>query len=187
MSRLAFLPEVASRRDLLLIVNAIVFMPISPSNSTTIAKQAAPARDAKGDVRITRSLKWFAYAASICATTGTFLYCYDESLALVRAPLIWTHDVTGDIALLFLGVYLMDHLKRTWGLRKSRPISWWTGVFAVAAWLLTAVGGVWGQVAPLVRYSPLWWTHAVGSVAAVVVASGHAAYGFRAKLFGGEQ
>lgn len=134
------------------------------------------------DVRLTRSLRWFAYSASVCATTGSLLYCYDDSLAVIRSPLVWTHDVSGDLALLLLGVYLFDHLKRTWRMLLTRPISWWTGAVAVLCWILIAVGGVWGQFAPLDRYSVLWWTHAAGGVAAVVLVCAHAAYGFRAKL-----
>ena len=139
-----------------------------------------------GDARITRSLRWFAYMASVCAVTGTFLYCYDVSLAPVRGPMIIAHDVSGDCTVALLGVYLIGHLARTWGLRRARPLSWWTGVVAVAAWAVTAVGGLWGQFAPLERYSPLWWTHAIGSLAAVIVAGGHCAYGFRAKLLAGD-
>lgn len=149
-------------------------------NQSTLALN--PQNGSPRDVRLTRSLRWFAYSASVCTTTGTLLYCYDESLAVIRSPLIWTHNISGDLALILAGVYLFGHLRRTWRLFSIRPLSWWTGAIAVLCWILIAIGGIWGQFAPLDRYSVLWWTHAVGGIAAVVLTSAHAAYGFRAKF-----
>jgi len=131
------------------------------------------------DVRLTRSLQAFAWTAAVCATSGTLLYCYPEALRRVQGPMIIIHDVTGDLAAVLLGVYLVFHLGYAWWMRRMYPISWWSGIAGLAAWIATIITGIYGQFAPLAQGSIFWWIHGIGSLLAVVIVCGHAAYGYR--------
>jgi hypothetical protein len=50
---------------------------------------------------------------------------------------------------------------------------------ALAAWVVAAATGVWGQFAPLSRDTAAWWLHAIGSAAGVVILGFHSVYGYR--------
>lgn len=141
----------------------------------------APAPSRLIDARLSWSLRLFAYSAAVCSTSAVLIYCYESSLAASRPALVAIHEYSGDAAAALLAVYLVQHLRRTWSLRQSRPVSWWTGLAGAVSWALAAASGVWGQFYPLPRYEALWWIHAAASFAAVVIASGHAAYGFRVR------
>lgn len=135
-----------------------------------------------GDARISWALRWFSLVALVCIASGTMLYCYDETLQRWRDLLVTVHEISGDLTILLLIVYLWVHMKRTWGLLPTRKLSWWSGMVAVAAWLIASATGAWGQAYTLERFTAAWWLHAMASIAGVVIAGYHAAHGFRAKL-----
>lgn len=145
------------------------------------APETAPRSAGLNDARISRWLIYFGYMAGICSSSGALIYCYESSLASVRRSLVLLHELSGDAAMVLLGVYLAAHLRRTWTLRGSRPLSWWTGIAGAAAWVVSGGIGVYGQFSALPRYEGLWWLHSAGGLLAIMVAGFHAAYGFRVR------
>lgn len=145
------------------------------------AREVTHVKRVTDDVRVSWSLRWFAGGAALCAGSGALLYCYAVTLAPWRTYLVWLHDASGDAAVVLLGVYLVQHVQRTWPLRGDRALPWWTGLAAVGAWVIASATGVYGQWVPLERYSLIWWLHSLGSLAAVVLAGFHAVSGFRAR------
>jgi formate-dependent nitrite reductase membrane component NrfD len=121
-------------------------------------------------------------ALTVCivtaATTATGLYSYPETLAELETSFIVIHDISGDLAILITGVYLIGHLSRTWRMKKMK-FNRYSGLFILAVWGVAAATGVWGQFVPLVDHTPVWWIHFVTSMASVIVACAHGAWAFR--------
>lgn len=118
---------------------------------------------------------------SIALITGMFMYTYPETLRPIRAPMEWTHDISGDLMIVAAIVYLWIHLKRTFGLKK-RAVSTWTGYFTVAFAAVLAGTGVYGQVLTLEPGSVLYWTHLICSVITTVLGCFHGVHGLRRRL-----
>ncbi len=131
-------------------------------------------------VRMSRSLKWFAYTAAAATSTGTLLFCYGNTLGDFKPIMIEAHELTGDAVVVTLGVYLWYHVGRTWRLRRVRPVSWWTGLAGGLCWVVSIVTGVIAQIFGMGDAVLLWWAHALASLMAIVVVCFHAACGFRA-------
>lgn len=134
------------------------------------------------EVRVIASLRWFAYAASISACSGAVLFCYWNQLGRTRAAVSLLHQISSDATLLLLVVYLVNHLRRVWWQRQTRRVTWWSGIVATAAWVVSGAAGVYGQLLPLRDTSAVWWIHVVGSFGAFVFVCCHAAHGFRAQF-----
>ncbi len=133
--------------------------------------------------RLSTSLRWFAWLAAVATTTGTLLFCYEQTLGPARNIVAVCHDISGDAAVVFLAVYLWRHVQKTWRMRRSRSVSWWTGVAGLSVWACASITGVYGQMWALEASPWTWWGHALGSFGAIVLMSVHVAYGYRATLF----
>ena len=135
-----------------------------------------------GGVRMSRSLKWFAYTASAAASTGVLLFCYRTTLGDFTPMMIEAHELTGDAVVIAIAVYLWFHVGRTWRMRRGRPVSWWTGLAGLTCWATSIVTGVYAQMLGMGDAVVLWWVHALTSFIGIVVVCFHAAYGFRASV-----
>jgi hypothetical protein len=112
------------------------------------------------------------------ATTATGTYSYPETLKAIRGPMIFIHDASGDIALVISGMYLWNHLTRTWRMKKQRT-SRWTGIIVVALWCVAGVTGLYGHFLPLEHGGWPWRLHFVCSVATIVIVCFHGAWAYR--------
>jgi len=135
------------------------------------------------DGRLSTSLRWFACFAAVATTTGTLLFCYERTLGSARNVVAVCHDISGDAAAVLLAVYLWRHVQKTWRMRRTRSISWWTGVAGLSVWVCASITGVYGQMWALDASPWMWWAHALGSFGAIVLMSVHVAYGYRGTLF----
>lgn len=115
---------------------------------------------------------------SIAATTATGLYSYPETLAAIETPMIVVHDVSGDVALCVSGLYLVNHLQRTWRMKRLK-VSRWSGLVVVALWLVAGATGIYGHVVPLEEGSWLWRLHFVAALATIILVCFHGAWAFR--------
>lgn len=124
-------------------------------------------------------------AQSVCAVvatmTGTLAYTYPETLRAIRAPLIFIHDLSGDLLILAVLAYLWLHLHRTWKLRRL-ALSWWTGLASVLVFALVALTGIYGQLAPMPSGSLPSTAHLLGGLAVVALACFHGAHGLRRRI-----
>ena len=139
---------------------------------------AAPAAVQESDDPARRPLIWLAVFASIATTTGTFIYCYPDTLEVVFRGMVIVHDVTGDLTILAGAWYLTIHLKRTWRMWR-RVLQRWSGYAAVAVWIVAAVTGVYGQIAPMPSGSTMSTIHAISATALVIIGCVHGGYGLR--------
>lgn len=128
--------------------------------------------------RARQSLVALAALASVAVVTATGLYSYPETLAPVRGPLVFLHDVSGDAAVIVSALYLYLHLSRTWRMKKQR-LSRYSGLLLVGLWAVTAVTGVYGQLFPLAQGTWSWRLHVVTSIAIIVLACFHGAWAYR--------
>ncbi len=119
--------------------------------------------------------------AGVAVVTGTFLYCYPDTLQAVRRAMILMHDLSGDLMILSGAVYLWIHLKRVWRMWRMK-LSRWSGYVAVAVWIIAAVTGVYGQIWDMKSGSDAWTIHTISSVALVVLACFHGGYGLRRRF-----
>jgi hypothetical protein len=87
------------------------------------------------------------------------------------------HDISGDLLLVGGVFYLVAHLRKTWRMKRLK-ISRWTGYFAVASWLVAGGTGIYGQIYPMASRSTISWVHALASLALIVLACFHGAWGF---------
>lgn len=114
----------------------------------------------------------------VAATAATATYCYPETLGAIEGPMIFAHDVSGDIALLITGLYLFGHLPRTWKMRRMK-LSRYTGMFVVALWLVAGGTGLYGHFVKLVDHSPIWWVHFVTAMASCIIVCFHGIWAYR--------
>lgn len=119
-----------------------------------------------------------AIAASIAVTTGTFIFCYPNTLEAIRRGMIIVHDISGDITIVAAVWYLSIHLKRTWRMWRY-VLSRWTGYVALTVWAVVAVTGVYGQIFDMPTESVMSWIHIASSAIAVVIVCFHGGYGLR--------
>jgi hypothetical protein len=119
-----------------------------------------------------------AVMASIGAVTATGLYSYPETLAAIERPMVWLHDISGDIAILVTGLYLFNHLQRTWRMKKAK-LSRYSGIFVVGIWCVGGATGIYGQFAPLVESSWPWRLHFVTCLASIIIVCFHGAWAYR--------
>jgi hypothetical protein len=124
------------------------------------------------------ALSTFAFIA-VC--TGTFMYCYPNTMEGLQTAMVVTHDVSGDLTLAATAWYLAIHLKRVWRMWR-RVLQRWSGYFAVAVFAGSGVTGIYGQLYPMPAESVMGIVHIVSSIAAVVIGCFHGGYGLRRKL-----
>ncbi len=125
-----------------------------------------------------RPLILLAALALIATTTGTFIYCYPDTMKVVFDGMVVVHDLSGDLALVVGGWYLWIHLKRTWRMWR-RVLQRWSGYVAVLVWIVAAATGIYGQLVPMPSGSTMSTIHIVSAVALVASGCFHAAYGLR--------
>lgn len=119
--------------------------------------------------------------AAVAVTSGVLLYSYPQTLAAVRQPLVYLHDLSGDLLILAVIVYLLVHLRRTlklWAL----ALSWWTGLLSVAALVVVGLTGVYGQLWPMPSGEVVWVVHVAGGLLVTASACSHSAYGLRRRI-----
>lgn len=115
--------------------------------------------------------------AGVAVTTAVGLFSYPSTLGAVRGALVVLHDLSGDLLLIAGVLYLSAHLRRTWRM-KRRPVSKWSGYAAVLAWITSGATGIYGQLAPMPSGSSQSVVHGIASLALVVIACFHGAWGF---------
>ena len=128
-----------------------------------------------------RALAWLAASVVVATVSGTLVYCYPSTLGALGPWMRLLHELSGDAAIALSGVYLFLHLPCVWGMKRRR-VSRWSGFVVLAVWVIAAATGVYGQLRPLSSGSALWLIHLISSVAAVVIAGFHGAWGFRPHL-----
>jgi hypothetical protein len=120
-------------------------------------------------------------SAFIAVVTGTFMYCYPNTMESLQQAFVLMHDVSGDLTLVAGAWYLTIHLKRVWRMWR-RVLQRWSGYVAVLIFALAAGTGVYGQLYPMPAESIAGITHIIASIAAVVLGCFHGGYGLRRKL-----
>jgi hypothetical protein len=118
--------------------------------------------------------------AFIAVVTGTFMYCYPNTMEALQTAMVWIHDVSGDLTLLAGAWYLTIHLKRVWRMWR-RVLQRWSGYVAVGIFALAGGTGIYGQLYPMPDDSPAGIMHIISSIAAVVLGCFHGGYGLRRK------
>ena len=139
--------------------------------------QEAPSRTV-AEEHSRRALIAFVAGAFVATTTGTFIFCYPNTMRSVMRVMMWTHDLSGDFTILSAVYYLSVHLKKVWRMWRM-VLSRWTGYVAVTVWLVAATTGVYGQFIEMSTATTVGLVHAISSIAAVVLASIHGGYGLR--------
>ncbi|MEQ9502642.1 MAG: hypothetical protein RIT81_37570 [Deltaproteobacteria bacterium] len=125
-----------------------------------------------------RPLIFLAALATIATTTGTFIYCYPDTMKVVFDGMIVVHDISGDLAIVVGGWYLWLHLKRTWRMWR-RVLQRWSGYITVLVWLVAAGTGVYGQFVPMPSGSTISTIHVISAIALVALGCFHSGYGLR--------
>lgn len=143
---------------------------------STALPQNPPRTEAEENAR--RALIAFVSCAFVATTTGTFIYSYPSTMRSIMTAMIWTHDLSGDFAILSAVYYLSIHLKKVWRMWRM-VLSRWTGYVAVVVWLIAAGTGVYGQFVEMSTETTVGMIHVISSIAAVVIASVHGGYGLR--------
>lgn len=124
-------------------------------------------------------------AAFIATCTAAGTYAYPETLAAIRAPMVLIHELSGDVAVALTVLYLVNHLARTWRMKKAL-VSRWTGIALVALAVVSALTGLYGQFVSLEQGSLLWWLHFVSSVVIILGACFHGLWAYRPRRDLGE-
>lgn len=140
-----------------------------------VGVQAAPE---VSDDPARRPLMLMAVFASIATITGTFVFCYPDTLEIVFDSMVVIHDITGDLTIVAAVWYLTIHLKRTWRMWR-RVLQRWSGYVSVLVWGAAAVTGVYGQFVEMPSGSTMSTLHAISATAAVVLTCVHSGYGLR--------
>src|SRR5688500_20370870 len=65
-------------------------------------------------------------SAFIAVVTGTFMYCYPNTMESLQRAFVLIHDVSGDLTLIAGAWYLTVHLKRVWRMWR-RVLQRWSG------------------------------------------------------------
>lgn len=139
----------------------------------------APPRAAGASTGLARgALVALAVCAGVATASGTLTYCYPATLGSLRGGLLVLHEISGDAALLFSGLYLAAHLPRVWSMQRRR-LSRWSGFAGTGLWAVAALTGVYGQLVPIAGTSAVWHVHVWSSLAAVLAVAGHGAWGLR--------
>jgi hypothetical protein len=113
----------------------------------------------------------------IATITGVSLFSYPITFEALRRGLVVVHDASGDLLLGGGVLYLFAHLRRTWRMKRLK-VSRYTGFVAVASWIIAGSTGIYGQLFPMVSRSTISWIHAIASLALIVLACFHGAWGF---------
>lgn len=114
----------------------------------------------------------------VATCTAAVTYAYRTTLAAIQGAMALTHEISGDLAIVLSGLYLFNHLGKTWRMKRAK-VSRYTGIGVVALWSITALSGVYGQVWPLERGSLLWFLHFFTSVAIILGACFHGLWAYR--------
>jgi hypothetical protein len=128
-----------------------------------------------------RPLVVLSTSALIAVVTGTFIYCYPNTMEALQTAMIWIHDASGDLTLIAGTWYLAIHLKRVWRMWR-RVLQRWSGYIAVLVFGAAGGTGVYGQLYPMPSESTMSTIHVISAIAAVVLACFHGGYGLRRKL-----
>ena len=135
---------------------------------------AGPERAAR---RLLLGLIWATAAATV---TGVLAFCYPAALGALRAPVVAAHELAGDLVVACGVGYLWAHLARVWRFT-ARLTSRRSGYVATASFALAGGTGIWGQVRSLPAGSAVRSAHLASSVALIVLAAAHGAWGLRPK------
>jgi hypothetical protein len=130
------------------------------------------------DKRARQYLVALGVLVSVAASTALGTYSYPETLKIIRGPMIFLHDASGDIAILISGLYLNNHLRRTWRM-KRQTVSRWTGIVTVGIWTVSALTGIYGHLLPLEHGGWPWRLHFLSSLATIVIVCFHGAWAYR--------
>ena len=114
----------------------------------------------------------------VLVTTATCTYCYPETMGALALPFMWMHNISGDIALLITGAYLIGHLARTWKMRRMK-FNRYSGIIGVALWVIAGASGIYGHFVKLEDHGPMWWIHFLTSMASLILVCMHGAWAFR--------
>ncbi len=114
----------------------------------------------------------------IAACTATGTYAYPTTLAAIQREMVIVHDASGDIAIVVSLLYLINHLARTWRMKKAK-VSRYTGIAVVVLWCVTALTGLYGHFWDLTDGSVLWLLHFVTSVAIIIGVCFHGLWAYR--------
>lgn len=115
---------------------------------------------------------------SIAACSATLLYSYPETFGALTGPMIVVHDLSGDLAIVVSGLYLMNHLARTWRIKRQK-LSRTSGLVVVGLWAVASVTGIYGQLLSLDEGTWPWRLHFVSALATIVLVCFHGAWAFR--------
>jgi MFS family permease len=119
----------------------------------------------------------------LAACTATATYSYPETFGPWMRGLIIAHDAIGDIAIVVSLLYITNHLKKTWKMRRA-TVSRYTGLVVVGMWVITSLTGIYGHFYDLTDGSLLWQLHFVTSVAIIVLACFHGVWAYRPRKQG---
>ena len=117
---------------------------------------------------------------TFATVTGVSLFAYPITFEALRTALVYMHDAIGDVLLAGGVLYLVAHLRQTWKMKRLK-VSRWTGYVAIACWLAAGATGIYGQLEPMPSHSTISWVHALSSLALIVLACFHGAWGFLRK------
>jgi hypothetical protein len=133
--------------------------------------------EAAADESSARRLIAVAAFGAVATITGTVLFAYPITFGAPRIAIVVVHNLSGDLLVLAGVAYLIVHLRRTWRMR-GRALSRWTGYAAVAGWTIAGLTGIYGQAQPIPSGSTLSSLHVLSSLALIVLACFHGAWGF---------
>ena len=114
----------------------------------------------------------------IAASSAMMTYSYPSTIAPIMGPMILVHDISGDLALLVTGLYLINHLQKTWKMKKA-TVSRYTGLFVVGIWCVGGGLGVYGQFVTLEQGSLAWGAHFWTCLASIIIVCFHGAWAYR--------
>lgn len=121
-----------------------------------------------------------AVLGGVATVTGVGIYCYPSTLGPVRRTLVLLHDLSGDLGLAVGLAYLVVHLRRVFRM-KRRIVSRGSGYVAASMLVVTSATGAYGQILDMPSGTPISTIHLITSLALVVLACFHGAWGLRTK------
>lgn len=114
----------------------------------------------------------------VAASSAMMTYSYPTTIAPIMQPMIWVHDISGDLALAITGLYLLNHLQKVWKMKRA-TVSRYTGMGVVGIWLVGGGIGVYGQFVDLVQGTFLWGLHFWTCLASIIIVCFHGAWAYR--------
>ncbi len=119
----------------------------------------------------------------VAASSAMMTYSYPTTIKPIMGPMILVHDVSGDLALAITGFYLINHLQKTWKMKRA-TVSRYTGLGVVGIWLVGGGIGIYGQFVPLVQGTFIWGLHFWTCLASIIIVCFHGAWAYRPRKKG---